>query len=74
MPSSVSPTVLGCLVLSVLCIATTGKTTLLRRIARGSVPGWPLHLRVHLVDQRGLPDEVLDRTPVQVRWRRRHGH
>ncbi|CAN0095335.1 unnamed protein product [Pylaiella littoralis] len=28
-----------------------GKTTLLRRIAAGAVPGWPLHMRSYLVQQ-----------------------
>lgn len=31
-----------------------GKSTLLRRIATGSVPGWPLHLTVRMVEQEVL--------------------
>ncbi|CAM9816469.1 unnamed protein product [Ectocarpus sp. 12 AP-2014] len=31
-----------------------GKTTLLRRIAAGAVPGWPLHMRSYLVQQEEL--------------------
>lgn len=31
-----------------------GKTTLLRRIAAGQVPGWPLHLTVDIVEQEVL--------------------
>lgn len=31
-----------------------GKTTLLRRIAAGAVPGWPLHLRSYLVQQEEM--------------------
>lgn len=31
-----------------------GKTTLLRRIAAGGVPGWPLHLRSFLVQQEEM--------------------
>ena len=31
-----------------------GKTTLLRRIAAGAVPGWPLHMRSYFVQQEEL--------------------
>ena len=31
-----------------------GKSTLLKRIARGSLPGFPLHLRCHYLQQEGL--------------------
>lgn len=31
-----------------------GKTTLLRRIAAGAVPGWPLHMRSYLVQQEEM--------------------
>lgn len=31
-----------------------GKSTLLKRIASGTVPGWPLHLTVHMVEQEVL--------------------
>jgi ATPase subunit of ABC transporter with duplicated ATPase domains len=31
-----------------------GKTTLLRRIATGSVPGWPQHMSSYLVQQEGV--------------------
>lgn len=31
-----------------------GKTTLLRRIAAGAVPGWPLHMRSFLVQQEEM--------------------
>ena len=39
-----------------------GKSTLLKRIATGSVPGWPLHLRVQMVEQEvlGSPSSVLE--------------
>jgi len=39
-----------------------GKSTLLRRIATGSVPGWPLHLSVKMVEQEvlGTPQSILD--------------
>ena len=33
-----------------------GKSTLLKRIARGSLPGFPLHLRCHYLQQEGLAD------------------
>ncbi|CAM9746212.1 unnamed protein product, partial [Discosporangium mesarthrocarpum] len=36
-----------------------GKTTLLRRIAAGAVPGWPLHLRSFLVQQEEMVGEQL---------------
>ena len=31
-----------------------GKTTLLRRIAAGAVPGWPLHMRSYFVQQEEM--------------------
>merc|ERR1712124_220590 len=34
-----------------------GKSTLLRRIAEGRVPGWPLHLSVEMVQQEVLASE-----------------
>ena len=39
-----------------------GKTTLLKRIAAGKVPGWPLHLSVEMVEQEvlGTPQSVLE--------------
>lgn len=39
-----------------------GKTTLLKRIVSGSVPGWPLHLSVQLVEQEvlGTPASALE--------------
>jgi len=33
-----------------------GKSTLLKRIARGSLPGFPLHLRCHYLQQESLAD------------------
>ncbi len=36
----------------------TGKTTLLRRIAEGSVPGFPAHLRCVMIELRDYPAEV----------------
>ena len=34
-----------------------GKSTLLRRISTGRVPGWPVHLSVKMVDQEVLGTE-----------------
>jgi len=34
-----------------------GKTTLLRRIATGMLPGFPRHLRVLLLEQEAVADE-----------------
>jgi ATP-binding cassette subfamily F protein 3/ATP-binding cassette subfamily F protein 1 len=39
-----------------------GKSTLLKRIASGNVPGWPMHLSVEIVEQEvlGTPETVLE--------------
>ena len=39
-----------------------GKSTLLKRIASGSVPGWPMHIGVQMVDQEvlGTPASALE--------------
>jgi len=44
-----------------------GKTTLLKRLARQSVPGFPTHLRCHLVDQElRFTSDQESKTPVEV--------
>jgi ATPase subunit of ABC transporter with duplicated ATPase domains len=43
----------------------SGKTTLLKRIARGSVPGFPQHLRVFLVRQEDVIGD-LSRRALEV--------
>lgn len=45
-----------------------GKTTLLRRIAAGAVPGWPLHMRSYLVQQEEAVCTFLCRVFAGFRW------
>jgi ATPase subunit of ABC transporter with duplicated ATPase domains len=41
-----------------------GKTALLRRIATGSVPGWPQHVSTYLVQQEGVVRDDCSLTSV----------